>query len=101
MVRPWTPLYRSLWARCHGVRNLSQNESSLEFYAERKRVADRLRDARKARNLSQQQLAALADTDQTFISNIESMKVNPSILTLFRLCDVLGIEPAWLLSNDA
>lgn len=79
---------------------MRQSESPLEFHAERKLVADRLREARKAQNLTQQQLAALADTDATFISDIERMKVNPSILTVFRLCEVLGIKAAWLMSND-
>lgn len=72
----------------------------MEFFEQRKRVADRLRSARKEKGMTQGTLAKLAQTDATFISEIETMKANPSILTLFRLCEVLDIDPAWLVGGE-
>lgn len=70
-----------------------------EYYEERRRVADRLRAARKAKGLSQVQLAELIDSAATYISEIETMASNPSVLTLFRICDALDLDPASVVST--
>jgi len=48
---------------------------------------------RKKRKLTQLQLAELADIDRSHISAIELGKVGVSFDLIFKLCDVLEVEP--------
>lgn len=48
---------------------------------------------RKKNKLTQLQLAELADIDRSHISAIELGKVGVSFDLIFKLCDVLKIEP--------
>lgn len=52
-----------------------------------------LQELREDRGLSQAQLALECELDQTFISLIEQGKRQPSLISLFALCDALEIEP--------
>jgi transcriptional regulator with XRE-family HTH domain len=52
-----------------------------------------LRELREARGLSQAQLALESEVDQTFISLLERGERQPSLLSLFALCDALKVEP--------
>lgn len=52
-----------------------------------------LEELRESRGLSQAQLALESELDQTFISLIEQGKRQPSLISLFSLCDALEIEP--------
>ncbi len=49
---------------------------------------------RKARNLSQSQLAELANISRTHMSRIETADCAVSLDVVFALCDALNISPA-------
>ncbi len=51
---------------------------------------------RKKNRLSQSMLAEFADIHPTYVSAIERGLVGPSFDVLFKLCDVLRIEPKQL-----
>jgi quercetin dioxygenase-like cupin family protein/DNA-binding XRE family transcriptional regulator len=60
-----------------------------------------LRRLRTERALSMRQLARLADLSQPFLSNIENGRSMPSIATLYRLADALGVSAQELLPGPA
>jgi transcriptional regulator with XRE-family HTH domain len=62
-------------------------------------IADRLRQARKERGLSQQALAELSGISASFIARIEQAKGTPSIRNINALAGALGIEPSRLLDR--
>lgn len=51
---------------------------------------------RKARNLSQDQLAELVDISRTHMSRIETAECAVSLDVVFNLCDALQVMPAQL-----
>ncbi len=53
---------------------------------------NRLRFLRNAKNLSQEKLAELADSDRTYISDVELGKRNISIVNICKLASALEIE---------
>ena len=53
----------------------------------------RVRDARLARALTQEQLAALAGFDRTYVSLVERGKRNLSLLNIYQLASSLGNQP--------
>lgn len=56
-------------------------------------VGQIVRDLRKSKRLTQGQLAAKVDTNQEWISNLETGRIqNPSLGTILRAFDVLGIH---------
>jgi transcriptional regulator with XRE-family HTH domain len=52
-----------------------------------------LRELREERGLSQGQLALESELDQTFVSLLERGRRQPTLVTLFALCDALRVEP--------
>ena len=54
--------------------------------------------ARRTADLTQEQLAAKARVDRTYISDIENDKVSPTVDMLERLCNALGIRVSALLA---
>ncbi|AZO33555.1 MAG: helix-turn-helix domain-containing protein [Mesorhizobium sp.] len=62
--------------------------------------ARNLRILRKAKGLSQEEVAHRAGIDRTYISALERSVYNPSIDVLARLADVLGVEPSELLRRN-
>ena len=54
---------------------------------------DLLRALREERGLSQAQLALESEVDQTFVSLLERGRRQPTLMTLFALCDALRVEP--------
>lgn len=52
-----------------------------------------LKELRQERGMSQSQLALESELDQTFVSLLERGQRQPSLLSLFALCDALDIEP--------
>lgn len=56
-----------------------------------------LRERRKACGLSQEGLALQAGIDRTFVSLMERGQRQPSLSTLFALCESLGIKPSAML----
>lgn len=61
--------------------------------------ARRLKRLRKAARLSQAAVAREADMSKSFISLIEGRGTNPSLLSIFRLAEAIGV-PAWRLLKD-
>lgn len=59
--------------------------------------AERLRDIRRQKALSQDALARRADLSRTSITNIERSRQHVSLDVLYRLADALGVEPQELL----
>jgi len=67
-----------------------------------KMVAERIRELRIQKNLSQTQLSCRAGLDRSYISKIErGVRLNVSLDVLMRLADELGCEVSQLLSSDA
>jgi transcriptional regulator with XRE-family HTH domain len=54
--------------------------------------AEKLKELRKKRNLSQYKLSKKSGISQSFISAIEPGKKSPTISTLDKICDSLGIS---------
>lgn len=50
-----------------------------------------IKEMRKAQNLSQEELAQEANLDRTFLSQIETGRKQPSLLTIFRLASALKL----------
>lgn len=52
-----------------------------------------LKELREERGLSQSQLALDSGLDQTFVSLLERGQRQPTLITLFALCDALAVPP--------
>lgn len=55
-------------------------------------IARNLRRARKARELSQDQLSLLANVDRSYVGSLERREYNPTVEMLEKLAAPLGIE---------
>ena len=62
-------------------------------------VATAVRDLRHVRNLSQRQLAARMGVPRTYISKIENGKAIPTLGSLQRLADALGVDMRQLIRD--
>jgi transcriptional regulator with XRE-family HTH domain len=62
-------------------------------------VGQNVRRLRRARGLTQEQLAFEAQIDLTYVGGIERGRRNPSLLVLVRIAEALKIEPRVLLSK--
>ena len=56
-----------------------------------------MRELRKAKGLSQEELGERADLHRNFVGMLERGERNPTLVTLFRLADGLGVAPGDLL----
>lgn len=56
-------------------------------------IGRRLAQLRKARRMTQEQLAEKTDLGNNYISNIENHRSIPSLETLVKLCDALEVTP--------
>lgn len=63
-------------------------------------LAANVRRLRVDLGLSQEQLALQADVDRTYVSQLERQVINPSLLVLCKLSDVLGTDPPDLLTQQ-
>ena len=63
-------------------------------------IGARLKQARLAKNLTQQQLAEAVDISASFLSNVEMGRQAMNIKTLISLLDTLNISADWLLNNS-
>ncbi len=52
-----------------------------------------LKQVRKEKNISQEQLAFDANVDRSYISKLETGVYQPSISTIFAISEVLGVKP--------
>lgn len=64
------------------------------------KVAARIRELRKAKKLSQEQLAWQSDVDRSFVGRIESGRINVTIETLDKLMAVLGVSYPEFFNNQ-
>ena len=62
-------------------------------------LGDRIKEARKAKKLSQRQLAALIDVKHNSICDWEKNRHSPDINLLPKLCEVLDVKANWLLED--
>lgn len=60
------------------------------------RFGENVRTAREGRSWTQEVLATKADVDQTFISGIERGARNPTVITISKPAEALGIPAAEL-----
>ena len=56
-----------------------------------------VRHHRKLKGMTQDQLAAAADMERSYVSDLERGTRNPSVLALGRLAKALGVQPHQLL----
>ncbi len=60
-------------------------------------IGDRLKDFRKAKNLTQQELGNVLNVSKQAIANIESKHNNPSIEVVSKLIEIFNLNANWLL----
>lgn len=77
------------------ARRKSQKQSLEE------RVAARIRAAREAQGLSQGELAKEARTSRSYVAEVEDCAKIPTVKTLGRLAEALGLAPEELLGDSA
>lgn len=56
-----------------------------------KAIGKRVRAARRARDLTQEQLAELVEVSTSFVGHIERGTRVPSLETMWRICKALGL----------
>lgn len=56
------------------------------------RVGKNIREKRKDKGLTQEELAEKADINPKFLGKVERAETNVSLLTLAKICDALGIS---------
>jgi len=66
-----------------------------------KQVADRLRALRKTADLSLEELAARSGVSRAMLSQIETLKANPTIAVLWKIASGLGVPFSELLGPQA
>ena len=64
------------------------------------KLGNNLRQIRKSKNLSQEELANKADIQRSQVARIERGEINPTITTLVIIAEVLEIEVQSLLLSD-
>lgn len=64
-----------------------------------KKLADKIKETRLSKNLTQEELAYKCNFDRTYISMLERAKRNPSYLNLLKLCKGLEIQIYELLKD--
>ena len=65
----------------------------------RVRIGLNVQRLRRAKELSQEELAARADIHQTYLSGVERGRRNPSVLVLDRIAKALGADVEELLKR--
>jgi transcriptional regulator with XRE-family HTH domain len=63
-------------------------------------VAKNLRDIRNAKGVSQEDLAHRANLNRNYIGMLESGKNSPTVKTLGRIADALGIDAVEFFRRD-
>lgn len=62
-------------------------------------LAEHIKAVRKKANISQEQLALIADVDRSFISRLERGIANPSYLMLLQISAALGVPLKEIIPN--
>lgn len=58
-----------------------------------------VREARRAKHMTQEELALSAGLNRNFVMSIEAGKRKPSIITIFALAKALELSPSLLISR--
>ncbi len=59
----------------------------------------RIKELRRLKNMSQEDLAYRAGLDRTYISSIERGKRNVSLKNIIKVADALGVKPSTILEG--
>ncbi|WP_323985699.1 helix-turn-helix domain-containing protein [Pseudomonas canadensis] len=65
----------------------------------RLQLAENIRWMRRIKNLTQEQLALMAEVDRTYVSQIERCSGNPSLMVLCKLANILEVTTDQLLTE--
>lgn len=65
-----------------------------------KQIADKLKEVRLSKGLTQEYIAKMAEVNTSHISNIENNRVKISLQTLVAVCNALDITVDFILSNE-
>ena len=65
-----------------------------------KEIGTRIRESRKAKKLSQNELSEIVQVSPSYMSDIENGKVNISLEVFMRLTEALQVSADWLLRTD-
>jgi len=84
---PGAKLARKLSPRNRGSQAVSTDEGRLQLL-----FATNVKLIRKARELSQEALADLADLDRTFVSSVERNRRNVTVGSIQRIADALRVD---------
>jgi transcriptional regulator with XRE-family HTH domain len=71
-----------------------------EAAAWQREFGERLRNARRAKDLSQMQLALAADMDATYLSAVEQGRRNIALVNIHALAGALGISVRELFTDE-
>ena len=63
-------------------------------------LAENIRLMLRVKNLTQEQLALMAEVDRTYVSQIERCTGNPSLMVLCKLANILEITTDQLLTES-
>ena len=63
-------------------------------------IGERMKDARKAKGLTQAALAEKVRLKRNTIANYETNNIEPSERSVLNICAVLGINEKWLLTGE-
>lgn len=58
----------------------------------KKHFGERVRQLRKAKELSQETLALVCDLDRTYIGGVERGERNISLINIYKIADALGVS---------
>ena len=100
----------SMCRRCHKPLDVEEAPAPVEIVAPKEdaevamdaglRVAAQVKDIRRARHLSQRQLAGRMQVPRTYISKIENGKAIPTLGSLERLANALGVGICHLVRDE-
>ena len=74
---------------------MTQNYEQLRLH-----LSENIRLMRRVKNLTQEQLALMAEVDRTYVSQIERCTGNPSLMVLCKLANILEITTDQLLTES-
>ena len=75
-------------------------ENEVDIAEQIKNIANRLREEREKRRISQIDLSFKAGLSQNQVNYIETGKRTPNLFSLLSICKALQINPAVLFEND-
>lgn len=63
------------------------------------KIGKQISSTRKRKNLSQDDLAYIADMDRTYLTRLEKGRANPSVRTLYKIARKLHVKISFLLRD--